>query len=365
MATWTQPGVSDTYANVISYLQARADSQAKMFDDGVTWTSLPTDAIRWNTSNSRFEKWNGSAWANLSTALTDVAKTANNLSDLASAATARTNLGLGTMAVVNSPVPVANGGSGATTAAGARTAFALSSADAVTFSTVTLGTTATVLVGTSDGSDTGSMFLGHSGVTRGAYLATYGNEHASLASKVVLSTGNVSGAHLDLVVNNSTGLLKFWTNNTLRGYYDASGHLVPSASATYDLGSGSLRYSHIYVSDSISILKAAGDAVISLESTGSTAYDQAVKFIDSGNTWWIGNRYTTPVSGWGIGRDSNKNDLYLDQDGKLAIFYNTAMADGDMVIAHINPWVHEGNNLLWFKVKYSTGTIKSGSVSLS
>jgi hypothetical protein len=44
----------------------------------------------------------------------------NNLSDV-TASTARTNLGLGTMAVVNSPVPIANGGTGATSAAaGAR-----------------------------------------------------------------------------------------------------------------------------------------------------------------------------------------------------------------------------------------------------
>ena len=41
---------------------------------------------------------------------------ANNLSDLTNAATARNNLGLGTMAVVNSPVPVGNGGTGATSA---------------------------------------------------------------------------------------------------------------------------------------------------------------------------------------------------------------------------------------------------------
>lgn len=44
---------------------------------------------------------------------------------LSNAATARTALGLGTMAVVNSPVPIANGGTGATTVAGILSALGI------------------------------------------------------------------------------------------------------------------------------------------------------------------------------------------------------------------------------------------------
>lgn len=50
---------------------------------------------------------------------------ANGGTGATTAAGARTALGLGTIAVVNSPVPVANGGTGSTTAAGARTALGL------------------------------------------------------------------------------------------------------------------------------------------------------------------------------------------------------------------------------------------------
>lgn len=54
-------------------------------------------------------------------------KVANGGTGATTAAAARTNLGLGSIATVNSPVPVANGGTGATTAATARSNLGLPS----------------------------------------------------------------------------------------------------------------------------------------------------------------------------------------------------------------------------------------------
>jgi hypothetical protein len=68
MADWALPTTSSLYDDVLSEIDDRLDSLAKMFI-GVTDTNLPTDTVRYNTSNSKFEKWNGSTWASLQDAL--------------------------------------------------------------------------------------------------------------------------------------------------------------------------------------------------------------------------------------------------------------------------------------------------------
>lgn len=136
MANWNTPTLSSEYADFLSLLEARLVDLAKMFD-GQTVSNLPTDAIRWNGSANRFEIWNGTSWAELTStysinadqvdgehadafasavgaeasrqakdaatvggsAKTTFAYRANNLSDLGSATTARSNLGLGSAAV--------------------------------------------------------------------------------------------------------------------------------------------------------------------------------------------------------------------------------------------------------------------------
>lgn len=251
MADWAQPSINDTHVNWELYLKARADSQAKMFDDGVTWTNLPTGTIRWGSSNSRWEEWNGSSWVNLSTALTDVCKTANNLSDLASASTARTNLGLGTMAVVNSPVPVANGGTASTTASDARTALGLGTmaTQAASAVAITGGTLSGITALTMTSSSTLSMTS--AGTISGASTIT------NAAALTIRTTG-------------SDHAITIATNTVNRLAINASG-IIPSANNTYDIGSGSFTIKDIYTARIIvPTINYAGDIVV--QSSGTTKW---------------------------------------------------------------------------------------------
>lgn len=68
MANWSLPTLSDLYTNFRAYLSARLDDVAKMFDSAlVSATNLPTGTKRWNSTASKWEKWDGSAWSPMAT----------------------------------------------------------------------------------------------------------------------------------------------------------------------------------------------------------------------------------------------------------------------------------------------------------
>lgn len=66
MADFNLPVLTSTYTDFLNFLKARDEDIAKQFD-GTTTTNIPVGAIRWNSTNNRWNKWNGSAWAELTT----------------------------------------------------------------------------------------------------------------------------------------------------------------------------------------------------------------------------------------------------------------------------------------------------------
>jgi hypothetical protein len=78
MANWSNPLLTSTYTNFVTEVKDRDTDLALQFD-GTTSTNIPTNAIRWNSSANRWQKWNGSSWAELTSlyALTGLSTTGN------------------------------------------------------------------------------------------------------------------------------------------------------------------------------------------------------------------------------------------------------------------------------------------------
>lgn len=102
MANWNEPVNSSVYANVLDLLKSLVTDAATMFLN--TPSNQPTGSIRFNRATALFEEWNGSAW------VAKIISVAGGGTGSATAAGARTNLGLGTMATQNSNSVAITGG---------------------------------------------------------------------------------------------------------------------------------------------------------------------------------------------------------------------------------------------------------------
>lgn len=126
MADWNKPALSDTYSDFLSLIKALATDAATLFNS--TPTNTPTNAIRFSRANALFQEWVSGAWQNKTISV------AGGGTGAATAANARTNLGLGSLSTLSSvndsnwsgtDLAVGNGGTGASTAANARTNLGL------------------------------------------------------------------------------------------------------------------------------------------------------------------------------------------------------------------------------------------------
>lgn len=95
MADWNNPTVASDYlTGVLPVLNARDVNAGTLFSDSLAAaTNVPTGAIRYNRALDKFQEWSGAAWVDQGISL------AGGGTGAVTAAGARTNLGLGTMAV--------------------------------------------------------------------------------------------------------------------------------------------------------------------------------------------------------------------------------------------------------------------------
>jgi hypothetical protein len=64
MSDWSKPGLTDSYANVLTYIGNRLNSVVQMMrSDQVADSNIPANSIRWNSTNNYWEQYVSGAWA--------------------------------------------------------------------------------------------------------------------------------------------------------------------------------------------------------------------------------------------------------------------------------------------------------------
>lgn len=67
MADHSKPTITSTYSNFVSELNTRFNDLALGLDSvNTSPTNLPTNAIRWNSTANKWQRWSGSTWGDLS-----------------------------------------------------------------------------------------------------------------------------------------------------------------------------------------------------------------------------------------------------------------------------------------------------------
>lgn len=103
MADWSKPAITDLYADVLNYIDARLDESASFFVTDPT--NIPAGTMRFVRASGKFQEWSGSAWVDKAIG------TAGGGTGGTTPADARLALGLGTISVQNANAVNITGGS--------------------------------------------------------------------------------------------------------------------------------------------------------------------------------------------------------------------------------------------------------------
>lgn len=189
MANWSLPALTSSYTNFVDEVKNRDSDLAVGFDPAlVTPTNLLTNTIRWSSAASKWQKYNGSAWADLSAtyaiAITGNAGTATTL------ASARTINGVSFNGSANINVNTVAAATFNNGGAGAASGSTFNGGTAITVSYNTVGAPSAAGVGAS-----GTWAIA---ITGNAATAT-----SATSATSATTAGNITG--VAAIANGGTG----------------------------------------------------------------------------------------------------------------------------------------------------------------
>lgn len=202
---------------------------------------------------------------------------------------------------------------------------------------------------TSDAADNSALTLtgaGSATYTRGAYIALFGNEHATDPGQLVLLAGDIAGGTITIETT-ATEPIKFYTDNTRRWDITSEGNIVPYVDGTYDIGSSANQVDVIFSQelrshDTDLVIRTIGANGISFYTSNTEQWG-----INSGGTFYSlnGDNIGSPSLACGIIyagqlRRDDGNPLVIstwdDQDVQFYTnenlrWYLDDSADGDLI----------------------------------
>lgn len=92
MSDWNLPAINSNYTNMIAYLKGR-DLDAIKWGEGITFTNPGAGFKRWNAASNKFERYNGTAWVDMSTAYALALGTGASINDTPIGATTQSTGG--------------------------------------------------------------------------------------------------------------------------------------------------------------------------------------------------------------------------------------------------------------------------------